>query len=461
MVNVRKISKDDADRILKFEEGHFLDVKAREIAPAKLSQSISAFCNTAGGEVFIGIAESRSADIRTRTWAGFSAQEDANSILQSVEQLTPLGNFFAVEFLSCDGYSGYLLHLICAKTRNIVKATNGTAYIRKGAQKLPLQDEESLARLRLDKGIESFEDSTLNVPLDSVVNSITVLEFILGVVPTGEPEQWLRSQLLIHQDKPTVAACLLFSDQPQAALPKRSAIKIFQYRTIEEGVNRETLAFTPITIEGPLYDLIKEAVAEAKSIVQGIKKLGEQGLEEVSYPDETLHEIITNAVLHRDYSLPTDVQLRIYDDRIEVESPGRLLGHITPQNMLHEQFARNPKLVRLINKFPDPPNKDVGEGLNTAFEAMRRIRLKEPEIVENENSVVVYIRHTRLSSPEQIVMEYLEVNATITNQMGRSITGIRRDVQMKDVFVRLRTKGMIEQVPGMRGRATAWRKVAL
>jgi len=46
----------------------------------------------------------------------------------------------------------------------------------------------------------------------------------------------------------------------------------------------------------------------------------------------------------------------------------------------------------------------------------------------------------------------------ITNQIGRSITGIRRDVQMKDVFVTLRRKDLIEQVPGKRGRATAWRK---
>jgi ATP-dependent DNA helicase RecG len=162
--------------------------------------------------------------------------------------------------------------------------------------------------------------------------------------------------------------------------------------------------------------------------------------------------------LHRDYSLATDIQIRIYDDRIEVESPGKLPGHVTTANVLHEQFARNPKIVRLINKFPDPPNKDVGEGLNTAFQAMRCIRLKDPEIAELENSVVVYIRHSRLSSPEQIVTEYLEANETITNQIGRQITGIRRDVQMKDVFVRLRNKKVIEQVPGKRGRATAWRK---
>lgn len=82
-----------------------------------------------------------------------------------------------------------------------------------------------------------------------------------------------------------------------------------------------------------------------------------------------LHEIVTNAVLHRDYSIAADIQIRIFDNRVEIESPGRLPGHVTTANILREQFARNPKLVRIINKFPNPPNKDVGEGLNTAFES--------------------------------------------------------------------------------------------
>ena len=103
-------------------------------------------------------------------------------------------------------------------------------------------------------------------------------------------------------------------------------------------------------------------------------------MEAVQYPEVTLHEIITNAVLHRDYSVADDVHVRVFDNRIEVESPGRLPAHITPENILTERFSRNGNLVRWINKFPDPPNKDVGEGLRTAFAAMNQLKLKEPEI---------------------------------------------------------------------------------
>ncbi|MCX4197534.1 ATP-dependent DNA helicase RecG, partial [Methylobacterium organophilum] len=367
--------------------------------------------------------------------------------------------FYTYQFLSNPGRQGFVLQLMLQKTRYVLDASDGVAYIRKNAQKIPINTEDGRRRLELDKGLSTFEDETVNIPLDSVTNSITTLEFMLGTVPSSEPEPWLRSQFLIVGDKPTVAGTLLFADEPQAALPKRSAIKIYRYGTVEEGPSRDVLMFQPLTIEGPIYDVIKEAVAQTKQIVEGITRIGETGLETISYPDETLHEIITNAVLHRDYSHQTDCQIRVYDDRVEVESPGKLPGHVSATNILDEQLARNPKLVRLINKFPDPPNKDVGEGLNTAFEAMRKIRLREPEIAEKENAVVVFIKHERLSTPSQIVMEYLQANATITNQIGREITGLKRDVQMKDVFVALRRGGLLEQVPGRRGRASAWRKV--
>lgn len=71
-------------------------------------------------------------------------------------------------------------------------------------------------------------------------------------------------------------------------------------------------------------------------------------------------------------------------------------GHVTVANILDERFARNPKIVRILNKFKNPPNKDVGEGLNTAFEAMRKLKLKDPLIEQRENSVVVALRHEQL-----------------------------------------------------------------
>lgn len=207
-------------------------------------------------------------------------------------------------------------------------------------------------------------------------------------------------------------------------------IKIYRYSTSAEP-SRETLAFEPITIEGCLYDQIEAAVSRVVGIVEDLKTLEEGKFQEISYPFRALHEIITNAVLHRDYSIPDDIHVRIFDNRIEVESPGKLPGHVTEENILDERFARNPVTVRLINKFPNPPNKDVGEGLNTAFDAMRQLKLKEPKIVQRESSVLVNIRHEPIATPEDLVMRYLADHETITNTIGRKVCYIGSESVMR------------------------------
>jgi ATP-dependent DNA helicase RecG len=291
-----------------------------------------------------------------------------------------------------------------------------------------------------------------------ITNSTITLDFILSVVPSAEPEAWFRKQLLIIENKPTVAAVVLFAELPQAVLPKRCGIKILRYKTTETTGSRETLASDPLTVEGCLYDQIFAAVTETVRVVEDVKVLGATGLENIKYPDETLHEIITNAVLHRDYSIAADIQIRVFDNRIEVESPGKLPGHVTTDNILTEQFARNGTIVRLINKFPNPPNKDVGEGLNTAFQAMRALRLRDPVIEERDTSVVVQIRHERLASPEEAILSYLRQHDEITNAIARQVTGIASENKVKDVFYRLRDAGKLERIPGRKGSASAWRR---
>lgn len=459
MVTVADVSVQQRDLILALPEGHFHDLKSKDISPAKLTKTISGFANAAGGELYIGIDERPGpAGAKIRKWRGFTDPEEANGHLQAFEQVSPLGTYVRATFLQSATDPGLVLLLEVLKTREIVKATDDIAYIRRGAQSLPQTTDDQIARLRLDKGITSFETETVGADAVAVTNSTVMLEFLLNVVPTAEPESWLRKQILLVGDRPTVAAVLLFAELPQAILPKRCGIKILRYRTTDSVGTRETLAFDPVTVEGWLYEQIKDAVRETVNVIEGVQVLGPLGLESIRYPHETLHEIITNAVLHRDYSIAADIQIRVFDNRIEVESPGRLPGHITTQNILTEQFARNGTVVRLINKFPDPPNKDVGEGLNTAFQAMRALRLREPVIEERESSVVVHIRHERLASPEEAILTYLTSHDEINNAVARQITGITSENKVKEVFYRLRDAGKLERIPGRSGPASAWRR---
>jgi ATP-dependent DNA helicase RecG len=458
-IPVSELTDKQVQEVLSYTEGHFLDLKAKEIKPSKLTKAVSAFANADGGDLYIGIAENLPAGLPHR-WEGFSKPEDANAHLQVFEQLFPLGGDYLYSFLSHPTQTGVILQVTVRKTKTVVKANDGIAYVRRGAQSLPVDTPAKITLLERNKGITSFENEPVSVNLAKVTNSVVAMKFIRDVVPTSKPEPWLRKQELIKDDKPTVSGVVLFADLPQAILPKRSGIKVYRYKTSDAEGTRETLVGTPASVEGCAYDLIKQAVAIASEIISSIQVLGTKGLEPVTYPKETLHEVITNAVLHRDYAVADDVHVRIFDNRVEVESPGRLPAHITPKNILNERFARNGSLVRVINKFPDPPNKDVGEGLNTAFEAMRNLRLKDPVVAERDNSVLVQIKHERLASAEDVIMEYLDnsANSMITNRVARGLTGIRSENSMKVVLLRLRDRGLIRQVPGRSGFSSAWEK---
>ncbi len=448
------IPTEQRDWIIGYEEGHLGDVKARDILPSKMSESVSAFANADGGELWIGIDE----DIaKRRAWRGFQRIEDANAHIEILDRVMQLGQGYHFQFLEHQTSSGFILHIEISKTPHIIYATNGTAYVRRGGHNQPAKDA-MFRQLERNKGLVSFETDTVFTDPMVIINSIVTRTFMRYIVPSARADEWLQKQQVIVGGKPTVAGLILFADQPQAILPKRSGIKIARYTSSMPGEGtRETLSGDPISLEGCAYNLIRSTVRKTQEIIEGVRKWTERGAEMVSYPPETLHEIITNAVLHRDYSITDDITVRIFDDRVEVESPGTLPGHITERNILKERFARNPAIVRLINKFPDPPNKDIGEGLRTAFSAMQRMRLRPPEIRQGEQSVTVYIRHTRLESAEDAVMAYLGAHPHITNSIGRELTGIHSENTMKNVFVRLARQNLIERVPDARGRNAAWR----
>ena len=454
----KNVTQKEIDDILIIQEDWLIDKKGKDIKPAKLSKTVSAFANTNGGDIYLGISHKE--DKTVYFWDGFDSEEQMNQHIDVVTNMFDSYEDYSMETYQSNVDGTFVLHIVVHKTQKIIYASDGKAYIRHGVQNSPCDNDEKLIRLRLDKGLSSYEDEYTQSNLDDLKSSRVLCNFLTQVAPTTTPYDWLRRQKVMNSNAHiSVAGVLLYDECPQATLPKQSAIKILRYHTEEANGTRETLDVGfPITIEGDIYSLIHEAVQKTKEIVETSGVVGESDTEMKEYPEITLHEIITNAVLHRDYSIKKDIQIRIFTNRIEIESPGKLPGHITLENILQEQCARNPKIVRLIAKFPSPPNKDVGEGLNSAFNAMKQMQLKEPKIEETESSVIVTIKHERLADAETVVWEYLQSHNTISNETARLLTGITDANKMKRVLYRLRDQGKIQIVGGTKSSATLWER---
>ncbi len=436
------ITPSRLQNLLERKEGHFLDFKSKKLRPRTLPKHVSAFANADGGELVIGIEENGD-DL---DWVGFADHEEANGLIAFLDENYGTDGILRYTFLSAKNKNGFLLLIEVEKSLKLTKTPDDQIYLRAGAQSIKQETPEKIRRIEIDKGLFKYENTKTQSSERDIENTIVIIDFVLNVTPTSEPLPWLQKQKLCLEGKTTVAGNVLFSDEPQIELPK-ATIKIYRYKTKDKEGTRETLDFDPIAIEGCAYDMIYKAVKKVKEITENIPIVGATGLEKISYPGVAIHEVITNSIIHRDYSLDDDVHVRIFDDRVEVESPGKLPAHITAQNILRERFARNPKIVRILNKFKNPPNKDVGEGLNTTFAAMREVKLRDPIIDQRGNSVLVILKHESLGSAEEIIVDYLNEHEEINNSTAREICFIGDANNVKRIFQKMQKSGLILRIP--------------
>ena len=116
---------------------------------------------------------------------------------------------------------------------------------------------------------------------------------------------------------------------------------------------------------------------------------------EEEYPKFVRQEIIVNAVTHRSYSISgTDIQVKMFDDRIVVESPGKLPGLVRTDNIRHTHFSRNPRIAEFLKAYNFV--KEYGEGVNRMCNELEKAGLRNPEYRCNAFMLQTIIRNTKL-----------------------------------------------------------------
>lgn len=438
--STREISEDEANYFSSREESQFFDRKSSLIKPAKLAQSFSSLANSDGGELIVGIEDDGN-------WRPFDSIESTNAITGLAARIMRQ-EFYTVEFLESPSTTGNVILFNIDRHPNVVYTEATNAYQRDGAQNSVVTDER-LETLKRSKGGSDYELTKTAAPLQDLENSEVMISFIIEGKVFTEPREFLIKNRLVNEEHGVVVGTVVFSDLPQAFLP-HAAVKIYRYKT-SYGEDRDHLDGVPETIEGPVTVLISETKNRVEEIVASIPKLNAGGFTLIQYPTETIHEILVNAFLHRDYGIRDYVHVRIFDNRIEIDSPGRLHGQVTVQNILDERSARNPLLQRIINKFPEPPNMDIGEGLNTAFTAMERLQLNYPLIEELSDRVRVTITHEALASPEKSIMDAAFKEGSINNTEARGVTKIDQERTIRRLFENLVKANQLTRTGSGRG----------
>ncbi len=154
----------------------------------------------------------------------------------------------------------------------------------------------------------------------------------------------------------TVTGVLLCSAAPEEWLPN-ACITATCYR----GQERGTEQIDAQTIGGPLQRQIAEAVAFAVRNMRVAAQKSPARAEFPQYSEEALFEAVVNAVAHRDYSIQgSRIRLSMFEDRVEIQSPGSLPKNLTVDDMPHRQATRNELLTSLLGRVPASGIKGSG-----------------------------------------------------------------------------------------------------
>ncbi|EJF6886587.1 putative DNA binding domain-containing protein, partial [Escherichia coli] len=444
MYEVIDISAQEIKALLNTAEDHFNDFKSKQIAPNKLQETFVAFANADGGNIYIGIEDAASGRERI---SGFNEPEEANAIISTLlENTNPAVENVEVEYLRTPS-NGLILHVDIPKSPKVHYTASGDCFIRANAQKLKIKGER-ITQLSYSKGAEPYEKKAVDiVEVEDILESEYYSDYLRRIGTTQSPRVFLKKQRLLTKKDgefvPNVGCVLLFDEEPQGCLDTRCAVKVYRLRTTEAEYKREQLQEDPVTIEGPLEVVILNTIAKVKEYVDGASFKDGENLVKLSYPAEALKEILVNAVIHRDYSQKDDVHVKVYDNRIEVQSPGRLPGYMTINNLYEERFSRNPNLVRLLHKLPNPVNHDIGEGLDTAKNELRKAGLVAPVFEERGNNFVVIVKHQTIASIEDVIINYFKENPTgqLTNKLVRQLSGEDDLQKVKKALQKLREEG--------------------
>jgi ATP-dependent DNA helicase RecG len=209
-----------------------------------------------------------------------------------------------------------------------------------------------------------------------------------------------------------------------AKVGARCEIKLLVYSgTRIETSQIPNMRKSPRVFRGPLVELIDSSVRVIETeLEEGITFAGSGFAALHRLPMRVVKEAIVNAVIHRDYRLNRDIFVRVFDNRIEIESPGGLPGVITPENIERcRSKARNPLIARSLFVFPVRPNVDAGEGVRMMFSEMEHAGLYPPLYRESYDaggySVTVVLIHEPRPPLWDLVSEWIDCNGPISNSV--------------------------------------------
>ena len=277
----------------------------------------------------------------------------------------------------------------------VVKTTSGKAFVRKGDSKCELKPDE-VRELQADKGEISFEQRNCPLSFPSDFDDAAISQFVAKVQKARSLSGNLTTVEILnirHLGRfvdgsfiPNHACALLFANDPLRLIPG-CKIRFQRFEGEHEGTGDQYNAVRDEILEGNVPELIQQAESALESQLRTFSPLDAKGkfFPVAEYPKVAWYEVIVNACVHRSYgngmkNMP--IFVKMFDDRLVVESPGPFPPFVTPENIYDMHHPRNPSLMDAMFYLDNV--KCAHEGTRRIRDTMAAMRLPAPEFKQSE-----------------------------------------------------------------------------
>ena len=407
--------KERVDLAIEIGESYYREFKsalegpdgnkiARELKSVgyDIAKTLVAFANADGGELFVGIEDNN-------TITGLPYSEDKiSTILKAPENYVLADTPLPIKRASIINYDGkQIAYFSVDKGSKYVHLTSkGECFQRKDRESVPTASEhirfvreEGLSREYDRHFVELANISDLDLNLISSVAQ--------NISKSMSAEKFLQYLELAEFDgdrlRVRMGALLLFAKNPPKWHP-RSQVRVFRVKGTEEKTGENFNVTEVGEVNGTIFKLIEESwdllrphLTETRFSKDAIFKT------QIIYPELACREALVNAITHRDYSLEgRGIEVKIFDDRLEILSPGKLLSSLTIEDLVELKGvhqSRNTYIARVLRECGYI--RELGEGIRRIFELMQSNDLVKPRLESPNKSFIVILSYKFVYSKEE------------------------------------------------------------
>jgi ATP-dependent DNA helicase RecG len=400
--------------------------------PDFLAEILVAFANADGGTIVAGAFANGTLN------HGLMVEDIESALFSAQSRCRPP---VRVEWQASETDSGLPILLIVPRSTDLHSMDDGRVLIRSGRVNRPLGGEE-IRQLASGKGSGEFETESVAGATRDDLDPQVIVEYLQKrkermphAIADTEDRILREIGALTPDGTPTVAGLLLFGRKPQAFIPKSGLLFVrflgqagqhgSATPSAQYGRREEINGALPLVIRDA-WNILWQELNPKDTVNNGLAR--EQSAD---YPPGAVREALVNAVAHRDYRLTgRQIEIRMYDDKLEIISPGGLPGYITIDNIVDEHFSRNPRTVGGL--FCWGYIEELGTGIDRMIDEMARAGHPNPDFKATPFSftVTLYNRQERtpmfeweddMNERQLKALNYVQQYDRITNREYREL----------------------------------------